>query len=140
MPITGQGGDSYADAEQRVSLLRVLQAGMEGRALDGAEAEVHAELERRHGRGRNGGILVPLSAFERRANTLATAPDLVGTNTGLTCSLDRCVIPCWSRRLASAPLPTCPGTSISRNTVRACPWAGLLKVATCRNPVSRPMA
>src|SRR3546814_13919116 len=50
--ITGNG-DNFAQAESQVSLLRVLQAGMEGRALTGVEAEVHAELERRHGRGKH---------------------------------------------------------------------------------------
>src|SRR5690606_3814041 len=78
--VTGNG-DTFADLEGRVSLLSVLRAGMEGRALEGAEAEMHAELERRHGRGKHGGILVPLAAFERRdPNTTATAPELVGTD------------------------------------------------------------
>src|SRR3546814_9908404 len=71
--ITGNG-DNFAQAESQVSLLRVLQAGMEGRALTGVEAEVHAELERRHGRGKHGGLLVPLSVFnEQRANTTTSA-------------------------------------------------------------------
>lgn len=78
--VTGSG-DTMADLESRVSLLSVLRAGMEGRALTGAEAEMHSELERRHGKGKHGGILVPLAAFERRApNTTATAPELVGTD------------------------------------------------------------
>ena len=78
--VTGTG-DTLAGLESRVSLLSVLRAGMEGRALTGAEAEVHAELERRHGKAKHGGILVPLSALERRApNTTATAPELVGTD------------------------------------------------------------
>lgn len=74
------GGDNFADLESRVSLLSVLRAGMEGRAITGAEAEVHAELERRHGKGKHGGILVPLAAFERRDNTTTTAGELVGTD------------------------------------------------------------
>lgn len=74
------GGDNFANLESRVSLLSVLRAGMEGRALTGAEAEVHAELERRHGAPKHGGILVPLSTFERRANTTGTAGELVGTD------------------------------------------------------------
>lgn len=73
------GGDTVADLEQRVSLVTVLRAGMEGRTLTGPEAEMHAELERRHGPAKNGGILVPLSAFERRANTTTSAGELVGT-------------------------------------------------------------
>jgi len=74
------GSDSLADLESRVSLLTVLRAGMEGRTLTGAEAEIHAELERRHGKAQNGGILVPLAAFEKRANTTTSAADLVGTD------------------------------------------------------------
>lgn len=74
------GGDNFANLEQRVNLLSVLRAGMEGRALTGAEAEVHAELERRHGAPKHGGILVPLSAFERRATTTGSAGELVGTD------------------------------------------------------------
>ncbi len=62
-----------------VSLLDVIRAGMEGRAITGAAAEQHAELERRHGAAKHGGILVPLSAFERRATTTASAPELVAT-------------------------------------------------------------
>lgn len=76
--VTGNG-DTLAGLEQRVSLLSVLRAGMEGRALTGPEAEMHAELERRHGKGKHGGILVPLAAFEKRDNTTATAGELVGT-------------------------------------------------------------
>lgn len=79
--VVNRNGDTSTDLEQRVSLLSVLRAGMEGRALTGAEAEMHSELERRHGKGKHGGILVPLAAFERRApNTTATAPELVGTD------------------------------------------------------------
>ncbi|MBB1471823.1 phage major capsid protein [Luteimonas sp. MC1782] len=77
--IHGAGGDNAHTLESRVSLLTVLRAGMEGRALTGPEAEMHAELERRHGVAKHGGILVPLSAFERRATTTANAGELVGT-------------------------------------------------------------
>jgi len=76
--VTGNG-DTRNSLEQRVSLLAVLRAASEGRALTGAEAEMHAELERRNGAPKHGGILVPLSAFETRANTVAGSPELVGT-------------------------------------------------------------
>ena len=77
-PVTG---DNPGNLEERVSLLAVLRAGVEGRAITGAEAEMHAELERRHGKGKHGGILVPLGAFERRdPNTTTTAAELVGTD------------------------------------------------------------
>ena len=75
-PITG---DAAGNLESRVSVLDVIRAGMEGRALSGPAAEMHAELERRHGTAKHGGILVPLSAFEKRANTTTTAPDLIAT-------------------------------------------------------------
>lgn len=77
--VVNRNGDTTADLEQRVSLLTVLRAGIEGRALTGAEAEMHAELERRHGKAKHGGILVPLSAFEKRQNTTTTAPELIAT-------------------------------------------------------------
>lgn len=77
--VVNRNGDTTTDLEQRVSLLTVLRAGIEGRALTGAEAEMHAELERRHGKAKHGGILVPLSAFEKRANMTTTAPELVAT-------------------------------------------------------------
>ena len=77
--VVNRNGDTTADLEQRVSLLTVLRAGMEGRALVGPEAEIHAELERRHGKAKHGGVLVPLSAFEKRQNTTTTAPELIAT-------------------------------------------------------------
>jgi HK97 family phage major capsid protein len=48
--ISGNGEHGLGELETRVSLLRVLQAGVEGRSLDGAEAEYNAEMERRIGR------------------------------------------------------------------------------------------
>lgn len=78
-PGTVVHGDSRAALESRTSVLAVIRSMMEGRALAGPEAEMHAELERRHGAAKHGGILVPLAAFERRATTTATAPELVGT-------------------------------------------------------------
>lgn len=78
-----QAGDPVADKpaaqlEQRVSLLRVLQAAMEGRALTGAEAEYAAETERRTGRKAQG-VFVPASLFEKRATLTTTTPELIGT-------------------------------------------------------------
>ncbi|AER56929.1 putative phage-related protein [Pseudoxanthomonas spadix BD-a59] len=75
-PVSGEHGSAL---ESRVSVLSVIRSMVEGRALSGAEAEMHAELERRHGAAKHGGVLVPMSAFERRATTTATAPELVGT-------------------------------------------------------------
>ncbi len=78
-----QSGDPVADKpaaqlEQRVSLLRVLQAAMEGRSLTGAEAEYAAETERRTGRKAQG-VFVPASLFEKRATLTTTTPELIGT-------------------------------------------------------------
>lgn len=77
--IIGNGGDSYANLERNVSVLRVLQASVEGRALSGAEAEYAAETERRTGRKAQG-VFVPMSALETRVNTTASAGELVPTD------------------------------------------------------------
>jgi len=80
-----QSGDPVGDKpaaqlEQRVSLLKVLQSAMEGRALTGAEAEYAAETERRTGRKAQG-VFVPMSLFEKRAaSTSSTVGELVGTD------------------------------------------------------------
>lgn len=81
--------DRQSDAEHRdqskleseVSILRILQAGMEGRSLTGAEAEYAKETERRTGRKAQG-VFVPLSLFETRGtvNTSTTAAELIGTD------------------------------------------------------------
>ncbi|MEG3791068.1 phage major capsid protein [Lysobacter sp. CCNWLW3] len=77
--VAGNGGDTVAALEGRVSLLRVLQAGVEGRALSGAELEYAQETERRTGRKAQG-VFVPMSALERRVNTTGSAPELVPTD------------------------------------------------------------
>lgn len=68
-----------ADLEGRISVLRILQAQIEGRALSGAELEYAQETERRTGRKAEG-VFVPMSAFERRVNTTTTGNDLVATD------------------------------------------------------------
>ena len=78
-PVEG-GRDTLEQLEQRASLLSVIRAGTEGRSLSGADAELHAELERRHGAPKHGGILVPLRAFERRENNTTNGAGLVGTD------------------------------------------------------------
>jgi HK97 family phage major capsid protein len=74
-----QGDKSFADLEQSVSLLSVIRAGMEGRSLTGAEAEYHAEAQRRSGRKAQG-VLVPLAALEKRVNTTTSAGEIVPTD------------------------------------------------------------
>lgn len=73
------GNDTTEHLEQRVSVMNVLRAGMEGRSLTGAESEYHAEAERRTGR-RAQGVYVPMGLLERRTNTTSTAPELVPTD------------------------------------------------------------
>ena len=70
---------SQADLESNVSLLEVLQAGMEGRSLTGAAAEYSKETERRTGR-KAGGVFIPLSVLEKRVNTTSTAGQIVPTD------------------------------------------------------------
>lgn len=76
-PVTGD--KPFAELERNVSLLEVLQAGMEGRSLSGAAAEYSKETERRTGRKAQG-VFVPLAALEKRVNTTATAGQLVPTD------------------------------------------------------------
>lgn len=77
--VAGTGDTGMASLESRVSLLRVLQAGAEGRALDGAEAEYNAEIERRNGRKAQG-IYMPMRTLELRVNTAANNGELVPTD------------------------------------------------------------
>lgn len=73
------GADHLEQLERRVSLLRIVQAAVEGRALDGAEAEYNSEIARRNGRPAQG-VYMPLAALEKRVNTTTSAGDLVGTD------------------------------------------------------------
>jgi len=77
-PADGEHRDR-ASLEGRVSLLRMLQAQTEQRALTGAEAEYHAEAERRTGRKAQGYFL-PMAALETRVNLTSTSGDLVPTD------------------------------------------------------------
>lgn len=79
--VAGAEQRDVAGLETRVSLLRVLQAQMEGRALSGAEAEYVQETERRTGRKAEG-VFVPMAALESRGtvNTTTTGNDLVPTD------------------------------------------------------------
>jgi HK97 family phage major capsid protein len=73
------GDKAFSSLESNVSLMSVIRAGMEGRALSGAEAEYSKEIERRTGR-KAGGVFVPLSVLEKRVNTTTTGTQLVGTD------------------------------------------------------------
>jgi len=73
------GDKSFTELENNISLLSVIRAGMEGRALSGAEAEYSKEIERRTGR-KAGGTFVPLSVLEKRVNTTASAGQVVPTD------------------------------------------------------------
>ena len=79
--VTGSESRDHSNLESQVSISRILQAGMEGRSLSGAEAEYAQETERRTGRKAEG-VFVPLAAFEKRGtvNTTTTGNDLVGVD------------------------------------------------------------
>lgn len=77
-PADGEQRDR-ATLESRVSLLKLLQAQSEQRALTGAEAEFHAETERRTGRKAQG-VFAPMSMLETRVQTTTTGNDLVGAD------------------------------------------------------------
>ena len=79
--VAGSESRDHASLESQVSISRILQAGMEGRSLSGAEAEYAQETERRTGRKAEG-VFVPLAAFEKRGtvNTTTTGNDLVGVD------------------------------------------------------------
>lgn len=69
------GGRGEADFETRCrefSLLRAIDGQMRGR-VDGLEAEVSAELERRRGR-KSDGIAAPMQALEKRVVTTGSTP------------------------------------------------------------------
>lgn len=66
----------FGDLTKQVSVMKVLRAKMEGRSLDGAEAEYNQETEHRTGRKAEG-VFIPMSAIEQRVNTTATASELV---------------------------------------------------------------
>ncbi len=71
---------SFGSVVDRVSVVEVMRAQMEGRALTGAAAEYAKETEHRTGRKAQG-VFVPLAALESRAAiTTTTAPELVATN------------------------------------------------------------
>lgn len=74
--IAGTGERQLDQLEQRVSVLRIVQAAVEGRALDGAEAEYNAEIARRNGKPAQG-IYMPMAALSKRVNTTTSAANLV---------------------------------------------------------------
>ncbi|AXC50381.1 hypothetical protein DRW48_12405 [Paracoccus suum] len=68
--------DKSEDAFQRecraFSLARVVERAESGRMLDGREAEVSQELEKRQGAAKQGGVIVPWAALETRADAVVT--------------------------------------------------------------------
>ena len=70
---------SYSNLEGSVSLMEVIRAGMEGRALSGAAAEYQAETERRTGRKAEGAF-VPMAALEKRVSTTSSAAQIATTD------------------------------------------------------------
>lgn len=78
-PVSGGQSADLERLGRQVSVLKVMRAQMEGRALDGVEAEYAQEAERRSGRKAQGAF-VPLAALETRANTTTTAGEIVPTD------------------------------------------------------------
>lgn len=78
-PVSGAPSADFDRLADSVSVTKVIRAQVEGRSLDGAEAEYAREAERRSGRKAEGAF-VPFASLEKRANTTATAPELVGTD------------------------------------------------------------
>src|SRR5690606_11672784 len=78
-PVSAAPSADFDRLAGSVSVTKVIRAQMEGRSLDGAEAEYARDAERRSGRKAEG-VFVPFNSLEKRANTTATAPELVGTD------------------------------------------------------------
>lgn len=78
-PVSGTHSNDLDRLASQVSVVKVLRAQMEGRTLDGAEAEYAREIEHRTGRKAEGSF-VPFSALEKRQNTTTTAPELVAND------------------------------------------------------------
>lgn len=78
-PVSGDAGADFNRLASQVSVMKVMRAQMEGRSLDGVEAEYAQEAERRSGRKAQGAF-VPLAALETRANTTTTAGEIVPTD------------------------------------------------------------
>jgi HK97 family phage major capsid protein len=70
---------AHENLQRQVSVVEVMRAQMEGRALSGAAAEYNQETERRTGRKAQG-VFVPLGAIEQRVNTTSTAGQIVPTD------------------------------------------------------------
>jgi HK97 family phage major capsid protein len=72
-PVTDKGLDAL---QRSVNVLDAIRSQMEGRSLNGANAEFNQETERRTGRKAQG-VFVPLSAIEQRAvNTTTSASEI----------------------------------------------------------------
>lgn len=78
-PIVTSVRDDFDKLAGRVSVMNVMRAQMEGRSLDGIEAEYSREAERRSGRKAEGAF-IPMAALETRVNTTTSAAELVGTD------------------------------------------------------------
>ncbi|XGA78586.1 phage major capsid protein [Halomonas sp. CH40] len=79
-PVGGNtAGADFTKLASQVSVMKVMRAQMEGRSLDGAEAEYAQEAERRSGRKAQGAF-VPMAALETRANTTSSAGQITPTD------------------------------------------------------------
>jgi len=78
-PVNDSQQKEYTALGNQISVLKVLQAQMEGRSINGAEAEYSLEAEKRSGRKAQG-LFIPMSALETRANDTTSAVQVVGTD------------------------------------------------------------
>ena len=116
--IAGTGERQLEQLESRVSVLRVVQAAVEGKPLSGAEAEYNAEIARRNGRPAQG-VYLPMVALEKRVNTTTSGDDLVGTDHRADQYIPGLATRCWRAGWASACCPAFAATSRSRSMARA---------------------
>jgi len=78
-PVSGKAEADFDKMAGNVSIREIIAAQVEGRALEGREAEYTQEAERRTGRKAQG-VFVPMQALEKRANTTTSASEIVGTD------------------------------------------------------------
>lgn len=76
-PVSDNASADFDKLAGSVSVLKVIRAQMEGRALDGVEREYAQEAERRSGRKAQG-VFIPMQALEKRANDTTSAAQIVG--------------------------------------------------------------
>lgn len=75
-PVSSNAEADFDKLAGSVSVVKVIRSQMEGRTLDGIEAEYAQEAERRSGRKAEGAF-IPMAALEQRANDTTSASEIV---------------------------------------------------------------